>query len=173
MSNWLIRSKKRAIHTFLVSDLNEFLMVTHFWWVIWAFCAYHSFLVRNLSKRFISLISKEGMSEWLFFLTYKKLNKKYDFSQQILSESLIFVSERANEQFTQKISNLLIFHERPERISHSRSFVMSELSESLTVTDLSWVIWVNRSQSLIWSERYEHMSDERMSKFQTLAFWIF
>ena len=139
---------------------EPFAHITHFWWETWAKGSYR-------------LFQKREWANGCFFLTYKKLNKKYDFSEQVLSESLIFVSKRANEQFAQKISNLLIFHERPDRISHSRSFVMCDLSESLTVADLSWVIWVNRSQSLIWSERYEHMSDERMSKFQTLAFWIF
>ena len=51
----------------------------------------------------------------------------------------------------------LICHEWPERFPHSRSFVMSDLSESLPVAHLIWVIRVN-----------EWMSDERMSKYPTL-----
>ena len=47
-----------------------------------------------------------------------------------------------------------------------RSFIMSDLSESLTVAHLSWAIWANHSQSLIWSEL---MSDEQMSEFPTLV----
>ena len=44
-----------------------------------------------------------------------------------------------------KTSNLLIYHERPERIAHSRSFVLSNLSESLTVAHLIWAKerWAN------------------------------
>ena len=35
-----------------------------------------------------------------------------------------------------KVSNLLIFGERPERFAHDRSFLVSDLSESLTVAQL-------------------------------------
>ena len=45
-----------------------------------------------------------------------------------------------------KTSNLLI-----------RSFIMSDLSNSLIVAHLSWAIWAICSQSLIWSERYERI----------------
>ena len=37
----------------------------------------------------------------------------------------------------------LIFHVRPERFAHSRSFVLSDLSESLMVAHLFWAIWAN------------------------------
>ena len=36
MSEWVICSKKRAIRSFLVSDLSNSLMVTHSWWATWA-----------------------------------------------------------------------------------------------------------------------------------------
>ena len=49
-------------------------------------------------------------------------------------------------------------------------FVLSDLSVSFTVAHLSWAIWVNRSQLLIWSQQ-----SERKSKFPTLqkvyTFW--
>ena len=71
-----------------------------------------------------------------------------------------------DERFTQKMSDLLpkmrdwlIYHERPERIAQGRSFDMSDLSNWLTVTHLSWAIWANHSQSLIWSEGSEQMRD--------------
>ena len=44
-----------------------------------------------------------------------------------------------------------------------RSFIMSNLSELLTVAHE--VIWANCSQLLIWSEQ---MSDDQMSEFPTL-----
>ena len=49
-----------------------------------------------------------------------------------------------------------------------RSFDISDLSNSLTVPHLSWAIWVNCSQSLIWFEWSEQMSDEQMSEFPAL-----
>ena len=51
--------------------------------------------------------------------------------------------------FLVTITYLLIFHEQPEQFAHSRSFVLSDLSELLTVAHL---IWANKQ-----------MSDERMS----------
>ena len=77
-----------------------------------------------------------------------------------------------DERFTQKTSDLLpkmrdwlIYHERPEQIAQGRSFDMSDLSNWLTVTHLSWAIWANHSQSLIWSERSEQMGEWAMSKW--------
>ena len=70
-------------------------------------------------------------------------------------------------------SQSLICHERPDRFAHSRSFFLSHLSNSLTVTHLSWAIWANRSQSLIWFEQNERMSDEwAMSKWANSQPWI-
>ena len=66
MSNSL--TKKRAIRSFLVSDLNDLLMVAHFWWATWTICSW-----------------------------------------------------------------LLIFRERPGRITHGCSFFVSDLGESLMV----------------------------------------
>ena len=60
---------------------------------------------------------------------------------------------------------MLIYHELPERFAHSCSFDMSDLSHSLTVTPLSWVIWANRSLSLIWFEPSEQVREWGMSKW--------
>ena len=52
------------------------------------------------------------------------------------------------------------------------SFIMSDLSESLTVAHLSWAIWANRTQLLIWSEGSEQMSKWANSQpcaFHTVA----
>ena len=76
-------------------------------------------------------------------------------------------------KFFEWISHLLIYHERPEQIAHGHSFVMSNLSDSLMVTHLSWVTWVICSLSLICLEQSEQiahscsfdlskMSDERI-----------
>ena len=62
-----------------------------------------------------------------------------------LSESLVFAKKLANERFAQKkrFAHSLIFGEQPERFAHSRSFLVSDLSDLLTslilylVSDLS------------------------------------
>ena len=54
------------------------------------------------------------------------------------------------------------------RIAHGRSFVISDLSDSLTVAHLSWAAWVTRSQSLICLKRNEQMSELAMSEFPAL-----
>ena len=110
----------------------------------------HSFLVSDLSDHH-SLKKREWANR--SFFKNKKTYKIYDFSQ-ILSWATWL-----NPLW------LLIFHDRPERFAHSRSFDMSYLSDSLTVAHLSWAIWVNCSQTLIWYEQSEQMSDERMRKF--------
>ena len=70
--------------------------------------------------------------------------QKYDFSKKNLSESLVFVSETANERFAH-INKLFahspIYHEQPEGIAHGRSFVMSDLSDSLTAVFFTWATW--------------------------------
>ena len=73
-------------------------------------------------------------------------------------------------------SHSFFCHERLEQFAHSRSFGMSDLSNLLTVAHLSWAIWANRSQSLIWSEQSElmsewvNMSEWAMSKW-TMSEW--
>ena len=82
-----------------------------------------------------------------------------------------FVSKRANERFALKneqFAHSVIYHEWPEPIAHSRSIFMSDLGDLLTVAHWSWVIWANRSQLLILSERSEQMSKWAMSEFPTL-----
>ena len=81
--------------------------------------------------------------------------------------------------------NLSVFLNLPKkRTINACSFIISDLSESLTVEHLSWAtwaicspllnahlawaIWANRSQWLIWSERSEKMREWAMSKFPTL-----
>ena len=55
--------------------------------------------------------------------------------------------------FFEQIAHSLISSERPEQIAHGPSFVLSDLSDSITVAH--WETWVIRSQSLIWFERNE------------------
>ena len=66
----------------------------------------------------------------------------------------------------------LICLERPDQFAHGRSF---PLSDSLKVAHLSWAIWTNCSQSLIWferNERNEWMSKWAMSEWANSQPWF-
>ena len=82
------------------------------------------------------------MSESLVFLNLQK----YDFIQIFFSELPFFVRERAiHSEKTNDSLRLLFCHEQPERFAHGRSeqiahgcsFLVSKLSDSLTVSLLS------------------------------------
>ena len=88
----------------------------------------HSFLGSDLSE--LHMVAR------FFKNRYKKRTKKYYFSQIFWSKSLFFVSKRVNEWFAQ-IKRVI------------GSFIISNLSKSLTVAHLTWVTWAIHSQSLI------------------------
>ena len=66
---------------------------------------------------------------------------------------------------------MLIYHERLERIAYGRSFVMSDLSDSLTVTNLSWANWAICSQSLICLERSERIAHSHSFELSEMSEW--
>ena len=146
MSRWAIRSKNWAIPSF-----------AHFWWAKWAFRSHCSFDLSEMSNSLTSLTKKEKMSKnerfaHFFKKIFKKTliktwwNKILDFFSQIcLSKSLIrsFPLSKMSNSLTSLISS-----ERPEQIAHGCSFLVSDLSDSLRVAHLSWVICANRSQLL-------------------------
>ena len=112
------------------------------------------------------------MSESLVILNLQK----YDFFQMFSSESLIFCkgksdSLRKNKWFAQVLfcPERPFTHGRSEQIAHSCSFLVSNLSNLLTVALFSWVIWANWSQSLFKMSNFEQKSDERMREFPTLV----
>ena len=145
MSEWSIRSKNK-----------QFPHLAHFWWATWAICSH-----RSLKKR-------EWVNHSGFFEKNKNVPKNMILVKFCWANCSFSMSERANEQFAQKnerFAHSLICLEWPERFSHNRSFDMSDLSDLLAVTHLSWVIWANRSQSHIWYERSEWMSKWAMRKW--------
>ena len=87
-----------------------------------------------------------------------------------LSKSLVFAKNERMSDSLKKTNDLLIpsFWWATWAIRSHCSFFMSDLSDFLTVPHLSWAIWVNCSQSLIWFKQNERMSDEQMSKFPAL-----
>ena len=60
-------------------------------------------------------------------------------------------TKKLNFRFLAKIfwaiAHLLIYHERPERIAHGCSFVMSNLSDSLTVAHLATFMGLTSTDS--------------------------
>ena len=139
MSKLLIPSKNPAIRS-----------LAHFWWVTWAkrwlsfiFGEQHidSLTLLIFGERpeqfaHITHLKRGNERTANFFKNWQKCTKKYNFSQQFLSKLLIFLSESGNEWFAKKtepFTNSLFYHEQPERIAHGCSFVMSDLSDSLTI----------------------------------------
>ena len=98
------------------------------------------------------------------------------FSKCFLVNHSFFVRERAiHSEKTNDSLRLLFCPERPfthgrsEQIAHSCSFLVSNLSDSLTVALFSWAIWANCLQSLFKMSNFEQKSDERMREFPTLV----
>ena len=122
-----------------------------FWWATWANCSW-SIFCHEQPERFTHIsLNKEGNCQFILENLQKnfiKMYKKYDFIQICWVNRLFFVSKRVNEQFAhKKPSDLLIC-----------SFMMSDLSESLTVALLSWVTWAICSWSLFCHERLEQFA---------------
>ena len=143
MSDLLKKTSDSLIRSYLVSNS---LTLAHFGE---RFAHSHVFLVSDLTKAHIALY-KRG-SEWI--ARFLKLTKII-FYLNIFEWITYFLW--AKEQFTQKkqvallswvtwviCSRSLIFGEWPEKIAHGWSFLVSDLSNLLTVTLLSWVIWAN------------------------------
>ena len=136
MSKWAIPSKNEQFahllifgegperfahgHSFLVSNLSESLMVAHFWWATWANHSW-SLIFGEQPEQFAH--QKRGNERIAHFL-----NNKMQFAH-------LSWGTWANH------SRSLICHEWPERIAHGRSFVLSDLSKSLTVAHLIWAKW--------------------------------
>ena len=144
MSEWVIYSK------------NE--QFAHFWWVTWAICSW-LLIFGERPEQFAHIThDKRGNEEIaLFYVQYKKRTKN--------TISVKFFDWIAHLSWATwaNCSRSLICHEWPEQFTHSCSFNISDLSDSLTVAYLFWAIWANHSQMLIWFEQ-----SERMSKFPAL-----
>ena len=106
-----------------------------------------SFLVSNLSDLFASLIKKREWANRSFFLNLQKTYQKIRFNQTFWANRSFFGFCERNSKWaicskqTEQFSNSLFYHERPEQIAHNRTFVMSDLSDLLTVALLTWATW--------------------------------
>ena len=117
----------------------------------------HSLIFGEQPERFTHITHQKRGNEWIAqFLNIKNLYKTY----QKIKFRLFFA------KIFERIAYSLIYNEQPERITHGCSFVLSNLSESLTVAHLIWAKWMSERMS------DELMSDERMSDFSALYFKI-
>ena len=136
---------------------EQFAHIAHFWWSTWA--------IRSLKKR-----------EWTNGSFKKKRQKNVPkIWFYFLSESLVFCeqnSEWAIRSKKERFTHSLIYHERPEQIAHGCSFIISDLSNSLTVAHLSWATLAICSQSLVSPEQSEwiaHSCSFDLSDLRELA----
>ena len=127
----------------------------HFWWETWALRSrllipteQPEQIVHRRSFDLSDSLTVLRRNERIFCLlkTSKKTVKnvpKYDFFEFFWANCSFFVSKKINERLLKKPSNSLICPEQPQQIAHISSYVMSDLSDSLTVAHLSWPTWVN------------------------------
>ena len=92
---------------------------------------------------------------WYFLLpgiqNFWITNQGWDFTHQILELIACFLPKKwANKRFAQEVSDSLI-----------PSFLVSNLSNLLTIPHSVWVTWTNRSQLLICPERPEPITSLR------------
>ena len=85
-----------------------------------------------------------------------------------LSKSLVFCEKMSKWVIH---SQSLIYLERSEQITHSRSFDISDLSNLLMVALLIWATWAICSQSLICPEPSEQITHSRSFDLSDLSKW--
>ena len=135
MSNLL---KKWAIRSFSVSNLSNLLTTAHSFWPE-QIAHGRSFVLSDLTDSLTSLRRNERT--FVFFITSKNWSESPIFCERIRKWA---ICSKKNERFAHlswatwvNCSHLLICHEQPERFAHSRSFILNNLSESLTFAHLS------------------------------------
>ena len=130
-------------------------------WVTWAIHSHCSLKKRKRANRSVSFNLQKN---------FKKVQKIWFYSN-LLSELLFFVRETVIVWFTQKKGNSLFYCEWPEWMAHSNSFVMSDMSNSLSFTLLSGATGAICSQSLICPEWFEPIAQSCSLKWAILIKW--
>ena len=157
MSNSLIRS-------FLVSYLSDLLTIAHFLWATWANFSW-SLIFGERPER-IAHIAHFWWATWANHShpSPKKWKLKNLLIFWIIFFNRIHIKHTKNKildflpNFFERIAHSLISYEQPERIAHSCSFVLTDLSDLLTVAHFLWATWVICSKSLICLERSERIT---------------
>ena len=163
MSKWANSQpwKKQAIDSFSVSDLSHLLTVALLSWETWAIHSHCS-----LKKRRWANCSG-------FLNLQKNVQKIWFYSIFLVNHLFLWVKERLSDLLkkTKRFAHLLFYHEQPEQITHSRYFVLSNLSDFLTVSYLSWATWAISSQLLICPERSEQIAQSHSLQWAILSKW--
>ena len=147
MSKWAIRSKNKWItHLLIFGERPE--RIAHG----------RLFLVSDLSDLLTSLIFGER-SERFAHIAHKKWGNEQIAHFLQKKRILNILNNNVLDVFSQKFL----------RESLIRSFIMSNLSESLTVAHLSWVTWAICSRWLIFLERAERFAHSRSFVLSNLS----
>ena len=118
-------------------------MVDHFWLATWAVRSLFCFFQKNSIK------------------TVKNVQKIQFYSNYFEQIAYFLWAKEKNDRFAKKtewFAHSLFCAEQPVQITHICSFVMSNLSDLLTVAPLSWATWANHSHSLICIDIFERKS---------------
>ena len=122
--------KQIALALFTKSNVSESLTVALFLWATWEICSGFVVVKSEGRKLLNSLFTKEQMSkEWrerftLGHTKWEKLSKTVEFFERIA-----FLCERFAGIKSESLTSLFFI----EQIAHGRSFVKSDMSETLTV----------------------------------------
>ena len=145
MSHSLKKTSNSLVHSFLVSYLSDSLMIAHFLWAMWATVSdlLTLLIFSERPERFTHIAHQKRGNEW--FTHFSNKNFFRFFKPNIFERS----------------ANSLISSEWPEQVAHSRSFVLSDLSDLLTVAHFLWATWAIRSRSLICLELSEQIAHSR------------
>ena len=146
------------------------------------------FIILWMAKELSQLLSFPINPNLLICRTFAGLGIR---SSVFWANCSFFAKKWANKRFAQKNEQVSDFLNKNEQFAHlswatwaNPSFVMSDLSHSLTVPHLSWATWAIRSQSLNCLERSEPIPYSRsfdlsemrkwaMSEFPALAFLLY
>ena len=107
---------------------EQFAHIPHFWWVTWAICSHCSLTKREWANRSILKIKN-------VYKTYKKIRFSIFLANIFWANPSFAHLSRAT--WANHLRSLICY-EQPELFAHGHSFVLSNLSESLTVAHLSF-----------------------------------
>ena len=129
----------------------------------------------NKILRNISIIFSDDHSFAHFWWAKWAISSHCSFYLSKMSDSLTLLTKKEkmskSKTFLERSAHSLISSERPERITHGGSFVLSDLSNSLTVAHFLWATWAIRLRSLICLERSERIAHSRSFDLSEMSEW--
>ena len=154
--------------------MSDSLTIAHLLWATWANRSWflifdkqperfaHILIFGEQPERFAHIAHQKRGNEriaYVFcFFTHIKHTKKIRF--------YIFLPKSF-----ERISHLLIYHERPGQIAYGRSFVLSVLRDLLTVAHFLWATWAICSRLLICLERSARIAHSHSFDLREMSEW--